>query len=254
MQYTIASVTPSNLTDHPQAICFINPKHPSYHFKVKWFQQRFEEGLRIKLLYPDGEKKAAAYIEYVPGEKAWRPVDAPGYLFIHCLWVSPDKNKKLGYGSALINHCLQEAKTQGKKGLAVISSSDSFMAEKQVFEKNGFTLLQSAKNHELLVLPISNGALPKMNDHAAHLPNYHGLHIVYSAQCPWVARFVDEVKQSPDYKQLKISITELKTPEEAQQAPSFYGVFTLINNGKLLSSHYISSTRFNNILRKEGLL
>ena len=46
-------------------------------------------------------------------------------------------------------------------------------------------------------------------------------------------------------------ITEIKTAKEAQQAPSGYGVYSLVYNGKLLSDHYISNTRFKNILKKE---
>jgi ribosomal protein S18 acetylase RimI-like enzyme len=254
MSHTIVSVTPENLKDHPQFICFINPKHPAYPFKVEWYQKRYQEGLRINLLYPADENKAAAYIEFVPGEKAWRPVFAPKYLFIHCIWVSPDKNKHKGYGSTLIQHCINQAKTMGKKGVAVITSNDSFMAEKQLFEKNGFSIVEASKDHELLAYPLADSGIPKMINYKAQLANYQGLHIVYSAQCPWVARFVDEVMNSDVYQHLPINYTELKTPEEAQLAPSFYGTFSLIYNGKLLVAHYISITRFNNILKKEGLI
>lgn len=35
------------------------------------------------------------FIEYLPGEHAWRAVHADGYLFIHCLWVvGKSKGKK----------------------------------------------------------------------------------------------------------------------------------------------------------------
>ena len=49
---------------------------------------------------------------------------------------------------------------------------------------------------------------------------------------------------------LKLKITELKTPKQAQNAPSIYSVFSLIHDGKILADHYISNTRFNNIIKK----
>ena len=254
MNHKIIPVTPENLNDHPQFICFINPKHPAYPFKVEWFQKRYQEGLRINLLYPADENKAAAFIEFVPGEKAWRPVIAPEYLFIHCIWVSPDKNKHKGYGSMIIQYCSIIARMMGKKGVAVITSNDSFMAEKELFVKNGFSVVESTKEYELLALMFKDGQPPTMNNHHAELAKYIGLHIVYSAQCPWVARFVEEVRQTPAYQHLNITFTELKTPEEAQFAPSFYGTFSLIYKGKLFVAHYISTTRFNNILKKERLI
>jgi hypothetical protein len=46
-------------------------------------------------------------------------------------------------------------------------------------------------------------------------------------------------------------VTELKNAEQAQNAPSIYATFNLIYNGKLLIDHYISNTRFLNIINKE---
>lgn len=72
MSYKIVSLSPDNLAKHPQYVCFINPKHQSYQNKHEWLISQMRLGLRILLLYPAGEKKAQAYIEYTPGEHAWR--------------------------------------------------------------------------------------------------------------------------------------------------------------------------------------
>jgi hypothetical protein len=50
---------------------------------------------------------------------------------------------------------------------------------------------------------------------------------------------------------LEPDIIEIKTAKQAQKAPSLYGIFNLIYNGKLLSDRYISTTRFLNIINKE---
>ena len=52
---------------------------------------------------------------------------------------------------------------------------------------------------------------------------------------------------------LELKITILESAEEAQRAPSYYGVFSLIWNGRLLSDHYVSRGRFKNLLEKEIL-
>jgi hypothetical protein len=64
--------------------CLTNPKHEGYRPKVEWLESRFAEGLRF-LLYRDEGGKPLAFLEYTPGEYAWRPVDAAGWLFVHCL-------------------------------------------------------------------------------------------------------------------------------------------------------------------------
>lgn len=50
---------------------------------------------------------------------------------------------------------------------------------------------------------------------------------------------------------IDLKITKLETAQEAKNAPSGYGVFSLLHDGKLLEDHYLSATRFRNILKKE---
>ena len=51
---------------------------------------------------------------------------------------------------------------------------------------------------------------------------------------------------------IDLKITKQEIPKEVQNAPSGFGVFSLIKDGKLLSDHYLSRTRFENILKKEN--
>ncbi|SHE96811.1 hypothetical protein SAMN05444274_103118 [Mariniphaga anaerophila] len=251
----IITVDKKNIADYPDCICFINARHPAHPQKINWLQKRFSEGLRIKLAYVPGQKKAAGFIEYVPGENAWRAVSAKGYLFIHCLYVYPNKNKNKGLGSMLLSECIKEARQKSMNGVAVIAGNGAFMAGTELFYKNGFSLLETdGQGNDLLLHKLKDEPLPVINDWKTELTKYKGLHIVYSKQCPWVARMVKEVTDSKTAKQLNIQITELQTPAEAQHAPSLNTVFNLIYNGKLLSDRYISLTRFNNILKKEKLI
>lgn len=251
MSYKIINVNSDNIHQHPQTICFINPKDANYNLKTEWLKECFQKGLKIKLLYLEGEKKPAGFIEYVPGEYAWRAVDAKNYLFIHCLWVYPNKHKNRGYGSLLINECISEALEQGKSGAAVITSEDSFMAKKNIFLKQGFNEIQTHGKYSLLVKETAKGELPKFNQYDNQLKDYEGLNIVYSKQCPWVARFIKEVEEFVQKKGISIKIKELTSAQEAQKAPSVYATFNLIYNGKLLADHYISIRRFENIISKE---
>ncbi len=249
--YSIVEVRRDNLAEHPQVICFINPKHEHYSLKIDWLKKRFKEGLKIKLLYVEGEKAPAGYIEYVPGEYAWRAVEAAGFLFIHCLWVYAKENRSKGFGSALIDDVRQAAKRLGQAGVAAVASRGPFMADPDVFLKNGFAVADESGPHQLLVNPYRPGRLPKFADWTSRLRSYRGWNIVYSKQCPWVARFVEDIKSASGGLNIRVKIQEIKTAAEAQKAPSVYSVFNLINDGRLLADHYISMTRFMNIVKKE---
>ena len=52
--------------------------------KKEWMKQRFEEGL----VFYRSQERGKCFIAYIPGEHAWVPIEAEGWLYIRCLWVS----------------------------------------------------------------------------------------------------------------------------------------------------------------------
>lgn len=250
--YQIININKQNLTDFPQVICFINPKNQYFKLKIDWLAKRLAEGLTIRLIQLNN-KKIAGFIEYIPGDVAWRAVNARDYMFIHCIWVYPNENKHKGIGSALIEEAINDAKLMHMKGVAVITSDGSFMAEKDLFIKNGFRVVDQIKDIQLLALQFDKDR-PSLSFHntAQALAGLHGWHLIYTRQCPWVARFIEEIKPLIRQEGIEVEFKELITAGEAQQAPSVYATFNLVKDGRLLADRYISATRFRNILAKEG--
>jgi GNAT superfamily N-acetyltransferase len=248
----IIDVNLSNISSYP-ARCLMSPKDKSYEYKAEWLKKRFTEGLIIKQLYIDSSNTCLGFIEYVPGEYAWRAVDAGGYIFIHCLWVYKTNIRSKGFGSILIKESIKEAKRRKCYGVAVVVSTGAFMSDKEIYLKNGFRSVETSGKFELLVFSLKNSKLPKFKDWKAQLKKYKGLNAVYSNQCPWVAKSIDVLSSSAGKYGIELKVTQLKTAKQAQNAPSVYSVFSLINNGKIVEDHYISETRFKNILRKEIL-
>jgi hypothetical protein len=219
--------------------------------RLEWLQNRFKEGMKIKLLRPKGDTKPAGFIEYVPGEYAWRAIAANDYLVIHCIWMYPKKNQKRGYASKLVSECISDAKNQGKLGVAAVTSEGSFMAGKALFEKNGFQSVAEYKPFNLMVKQLKKGPFPSFTDWKSQLAQYVGLNIVYSEQCPWVVRSIKELSEVANRYNLKLTVVKMETAKDAQNAPSIYASFNLIYDGKLLADHYISRRRFENIIHKE---
>ena len=92
----ITTVTKENV-DSEGFFCYMSkPKSEGYRNKLDWLKARFDEGLVIKKL----NLPERGFIEYIPGEFAWRPVYAPEYMFIHCLWIV-GKSKGKGYATLL---------------------------------------------------------------------------------------------------------------------------------------------------------
>lgn len=248
---TLQKVGPENLADCGIG-CLSNPKNQGYGPKVEWLQARFADGLRF-LLFRDDKGKALAFLEYVPGEHAWRPVDAQGWLFVHCLWVYQKGQKVGGLGSRLIQGVIEEARQAKATGVAAMVSDGAWMTGKQLFLKNGFEETAEADRFQLVSYRLKKGPEPRFRDISGNLAKCRGLHIVYADQCPMLPKSVNDLSEMAAEHGLKLKVTRLKNARDAQNAPSYYGVFSLIWNGRLLSDHYVSKGRFKNILRKEIL-
>jgi hypothetical protein len=229
--------------------CLSNPKHPGFQLKSDWLIKRFEEGWKLKLLRDNN--KTIAYIEYTDGENAWRPVDAKGYLFIQCIWTFGKANLNKGYAGKLLEDCIEDARKKMKDGVAVVASDKSWMAGPDVFGKYGCQLLDKTAQYSLMVYKLSsNNRNPSFIDFKSRQKEYQGLHLLYAAQCPYIASSIPELKKTAKDMGFDLNIKELKSAEEVRNAPSGYGVYALIFNGKLLAEHYKSKTAFRNILKK----
>jgi hypothetical protein len=169
------------------------------------------------------------------------------------LWVFAAGQKLGGLGSRLIRACLEEAERAGRTGVAAMVSSGPWMAGKEIFLNHGFTQTAERDRFGLVVHRLREGAEPRFRDIEDNRAKYRGLHLVYSDQCPLLSKSVNDLSQMAAEYGLNLRVTLLKSAHEAQNAPSYYGSFSLLWNGRLLSDHYVSKGRFANILRKEIL-
>ncbi len=231
--------------------------HPGRREKGCWMEANAKFGLRAKtLLAPDG--RTAGYIEYIPGEFAWRGVNARGYMFIHCVWVHSTKYQGKGWGSLMVDACLDDAKQAGMSGVAVMVRQGPWMADRRLFLAQGFQVVDTAPpDYELLARSFDErtGAPSFKRDWARKLARYRrGLTIIRSHQCPYVSKFTAEIVQTAEEEYgMQPTVIDLKSWREAQNAPTPYATFSIIHNGRLVADHQISRTRFRNIMnRLEG--
>ena len=79
----LVDVSAANV-DSTGFFCYMSKrKSEGYRGKLGWLKERFAEGMRIRM--PVSPERG--FIEYLPGEYAWRAVHADGFMFIHCVWV-----------------------------------------------------------------------------------------------------------------------------------------------------------------------
>jgi GNAT superfamily N-acetyltransferase len=219
--------------------------------KLDWLKKRYAEGLRFKVLR-SRECGDIGMIEYAPASHAWRPVEAEGYLVIHCLMVNSEHKGK-GLGALLLDSCLRDAKKSKCRGVAVVTSSDSFMAGSDLFMKAGFVSVESSPPYELLVKKFQKAAPdPRfIVERERVLKRYKkGLAILAADQCPMVAKCVKDIAEASRALGLKTKVVRVRSAEQSRELPTPYGVFSIVYDGKLIAERPISGRRFTNIMSK----
>ncbi len=247
----IIDIDSSNVCDH--GYCgYKSPKQEGYRRKTEWLKERFAEGMRLKVLHAPDEGDVG-FIEYIPGEYTWRPIEARGYLVIHCIMIHRKKYKEAGYGSRLLEECLRDAKKTRANGVAAVTSKGTWMAGSGLFVKHGFESVDSGPpSFELMAKKMKKGPLPRFRGGWEERARSYGkgLVIIRSDQCPCTAKFTGEILETAKTLGMNARVKELRTCKQAQSAPSPYGIFNIVYNGRLIADHPISKTRFRNIIKQ----
>jgi len=219
--------------------------------KLDWLKKRYAEGLRFKVLR-SREFGDIGMIEYAPGSHAWRPVEAEGYLVIHCLMVN-SRHKGKGLGALLLDSCLRDAKKSKCRGVAVVTSSDSFMAGSGLFIKAGFVSVESNPPYELLVEKFKATAPdPRFIVDRERVLKRHtkGLTILAADQCPMVPKCVKDIAEAARALGLEPKVIRVTSAKASRELPTPYGMFSILYDGKLIADRPVSGTRFWFIMRK----
>jgi GNAT superfamily N-acetyltransferase len=201
-----------------------------YDAKIGWLQGRLREGMRYMLLQVNGRR--AGMVEYVPGEYAWRGIEAKGYLFIHCFWVI-GQNRGHGYGRLLLQACEEDSRVTN--GLAVMVSKTHWLPTPKLFLKNGFEPAdQTLPSFDLLVKRFNPSAsLPRFKHSKTKPPM--GLCLYHSPQCPYTQNIPDIVTGVGEKLKIPVNIIHLESAKAAQESPCAYGTLAYFYNGELLT-------------------
>ncbi len=237
-------VTNDNL-EKEHICCAISNNHDiQVASKKAWLAERFKEGL---VFYKSAER-GKCFIEYIPAEYAWIPVNADGYMYIDCLWVS-GSFKGHGYSDDLLGKCIEDSRKDGRKGLCILSSAKKkpFLADPKYLKHKGFEVCDESDNGiQLWYLPFADHAeKPQFRECAKH-PHIDekGYVLYYTYQCPFNAKYVPIVEQTAGQNGIPFKAVCLKSREEAQNAPTPVTTYALFFDGEYLTNEQMNDKKF----------
>ena len=246
----IITLNPENITDEHICCAIGHDKTNQARAtrKKEWLKQQFGNGFVFKKVNVRGK----VFIEYVPSEFAWKPVEAPGYNMINCLWVS-GRYKGQGYGRLLMEECIRDS--GDKDGLVVVSGRKTmpWLTPKKFFQKFGFeTCDEVPPAFELLVKKFRKEAPdPRFRDivRPGTMADTEGVVIMYSHQCPFHEDFVEIMLATARELGLPAKKIRIDDLQAAQQVPYPTGLAGIYLNGRFLSHEITTAKRFEKLLR-----
>lgn len=244
----IITITKENLEEEHICCAISNNKDCQVKSKKQWISDRLNEGLVFK----KGNVRGKCFIEYIPAEYAWIPIEADGYMYIDCFWVS-GKFKGQGNSNLLLDECINDSKEKGKKGLVVLSSKKkiSYLSDSKYLHYKGFKTVDTAEPYfELLYLPFNeNEKEPKFKEHVKkpHIGE-KGFVLYYANQCPFTAKYVPLIEKMANEKGLQFKTIHIETTKQAQDAPTPFTSYSLFYNGEFLTHEILSEKKFEKIV------
>ena len=248
----IITITKENLNNEHICCAISNKDDIQVTSKKSWIAERLDDGLVFK----KGDVRGKCFIEYIPAEKAWAPIEAAGYMYIDCLWVS-GQFKGQGNSSILLEECIRDSKEKGMKGLVVLSSKKKvpFIADPKYLRHKGFKLADSADPYfELLYFPFDKTAeIPQFKKSVKERNQEKGMVLYYTAQCPFTAKYVPLIEVVANENDIHFKSVKIETTEEAQNAPSPFTTYSLFYNGKFVTHEILSENKFLKLVKTLGI-
>ena len=237
-------VTKENLEAEHICCAISNNKDVQVSSKKAWLRDRFDEGL----VFLKSVERGKCFIEYIPAEFAWNPIDADGYTYIDCLWVS-GSFKGRGLSNDLLDACVCDSRKKGKIGLCILSSAKKkpFLADPKYLAHKGFSVCDEADNGiQLWYLPFSPDApKPRFKECAKHpRVDEKGFVLYYTNQCPFNGKYVPIVEKTAVDNGIPFRAIRLTTREEARNAPTPVTTYALFRDGEYLTNEQMNDAKF----------
>ena len=238
-------LTKDNIENEHICCAISNNRDVQVASKKAWLLERFDEGL----VFLKSVERGKCFIEYIPAEYAWNPIEADGYLYIDCLWVS-GSFKGHGYSNDLLDACIADGREQGKKGLCILSAAKKkpFLADPKYLKYKGFTVCDEADNGvQLWVLSFAADAeKPRFRDCARHP------HVDEQGYVPFNAKYVPIVEQTAKEHGVSFRAIRLCSRDEARNAPTPITTYAMFCDGEYLTNEQMNEARFLKLLSRQS--
>ena len=249
METEFINLTAANL-DEEHLCCIIRSRkpHPGVEAKREWLRDRLKEGHVFRKLH----EKATVFIEYAPLETAWVPIDGENYLYVYCLWVDGSM-KHHGYGKALMEYCIADAKANGKSGICMLGSNKqkAWLSDQSFAKRYGFEAVDTTDNGYELLARSFDGTLPSFRESAKQMKiAEQELTIYQDAQCPYIDSYIVRIKSFCEQHQIPVRFIQVDSLQAAKELPCVFNNWAVFYKGKFETVNLLSTDTLKRIVKQ----
>lgn len=217
--------------------CAISDKkcREGYQKKKDWLSCEFKNGYTFQKL----DVRGKVFIEYVPIESSWLPLDGSNFMVMNCFWVS-GKYKGKGNGKKLLQSCLNDASKMD--GIVAISSDKKrpFMSDPKFLKYHGFEVVDEAPPFFKLwgLKTNENATYPSIKSSAklGKCPDNNGITAYYSDTCPFTNYYTNQsLREYAQSKNIPLTVNHLTSQEEAHKMPIPWIINSVFYKGELVT-------------------
>ncbi len=217
--------------------CAISDKKSvnGYQKKKDWLKTEFKNGYTFKKL----DVRGKVFIEYVPIENSWLPLDGRNFMVINCFWVS-GQFKGQGNGKILLQQCMNDA--NGMDGIIAISSDKKrpFMTDPKFLKYQGFEIIDEAPPYFKLWGLKTNPAatFPRIKESAkvGACPDKEGITAYYSNTCPFTEYYTNQLlREYAKKKGIPLTINHINSMADGHRMPIPWIINSVFYKGELVT-------------------
>ncbi len=217
--------------------------------KVLWIRARQGEVL-VYTKIGDPASRDKVFVEYLPVEVAWAPIEARNYMHINCLWTSGFLEGQ-GSGEKMLQRVFDDTRLLGMSGVTAITTSQKspYLTDLSFYRHFGFEIVDEAADYLLVAKKFrtasNESAAPNFSRfvHAPIYPDKPGLYIVYTTQCPFTYHHVEETLEEARLHRVEASAHRITSAREARESPVPWTAYAAYLDGKYLGHEILTAKK-----------
>ncbi len=231
--------------DKEHICCAISGKEANT--KKAWMKKQFALGHTFLRL----NQRAKVFIEYAPCEVALTPIEAKGYMYVYCFWVS-GKYKGQGHAKALLDSMEADAKARGKKGVVFVCGKKKkpFLSDGDYLLKHGYAIVDEGyEDYVLLCKHFGKQEevkfMPSVFQH-----DEKGFVLYYSDQCVFTSKYVALIEEAMQQEGYGLTLCKIEEAQQAKKLGVISTNYSLFYNGQFISNEIMTPVKFLTLIKQ----